>query len=97
MIDMTMSDTGSDDFFATTVGEIWDRGIDTILILIRKLDPHIDDDHLIFIFESHTVESHLFHTTEWYDTECFFGKWFDPFFFFSEKFPECLNRREKWI
>ena len=97
MIDMPMSDTGSDDFFPTTVGKIGYRRVDTILILIRKLYSHIDDDHLIFIFESHTVESDLFHTSKRDDPKSSFCKRFDSLFFLSEKFFECLSRREKWI
>lgn len=94
---MSVSDAGSDDFFATTVGEVGNGGIDTELVLIGKLDSHIDDDHLIFVFESHTVESHLFHTTEGYDAKSLLRKWFGTFFFVSEVFFECLSRCEKWI
>ena len=92
-----MGDAGSDYFFATTVGEVGNGGVDTELVLIGELDPHIDDDHLIFVFESHTVESHLLHTTEWYDTEGFFAEWLRTFFFFSEVFLQCLSGCEKWV
>jgi hypothetical protein len=97
MVDMTVSDTGSDDVFPTTVGEIGDRRVDTILVLVGELDPHIDDDHLIFVLEAHTVESDLFHTAEWYDPECLFAEWFSTLLFVSEKFPKCLYWCEKWI
>ena len=94
---MSVGDTGSYHFLSTTVGEVGDGGVDTELVLIGKLDPHIDDDHLILILESHTVESDLFHTTEWYDTEGFFTQWLGTLFFFSEVFFECLSRCEKWV
>ena len=97
MIDMTMGDTRSDDFLPTTVRKIWNRRIDTELILIWELDTHVDDDHLILIFESHTVKSYLLHTTKWYDTKSFFGKGFDTLFIGSEELLERLCRCEKWI
>ena len=97
VVDVSMSNTDSYDLLSTTVGEIWNRGINTILILIWELDSHIDDDHLIFIFESHTVQPDLLHTTEWYDAKGFFGEWFDTFFIGSEELLESLGRCEKWI
>ena len=97
VVDVSMSNTDSYDLLSTTVGEIWNRGSNTILILIWELDPHIDDDHLIFVFESHTVQPDLLHTTEWYDAKGFFGQWFDAFFIGSEELLESLSRCEKWI
>ena len=97
MIDMSMCDTRSDDFFPTTVRKIRDCRIDTILVLIRKLDSHIDDDHLIFIFKSHTVKTYLFHPTKWNDSKSSLRKRFYSLFFFSEEFLECLSRCKKWI
>lgn len=97
MIDMTMSDTCSYDFFPTTVGKIRYGRVDTILILIWELYPHIDDDHLILILESHTVKSYLFHTTEWDNPKGSFCERFYALLFLSEKFLECLSGSEKRI
>jgi hypothetical protein len=94
---MSMSDTNSDDFFSFTVCEIRDRRIDTELILVGKLEAHIDDDHLIFVLESHTVETYLFSSTEWYDTQGFFFKWLCSLFWDMEELLECLLRREEWV
>jgi hypothetical protein len=97
MVDMSMGDTGSDDLLATTIREIWDRTVDTILILVRELETHIDDDHFIFVFESHTVETNLLRTTEWYDSQGSFFEGFGTLLWYMEKFSECLSWREKWI
>jgi hypothetical protein len=95
MVDMTMGDTDSDDLFPTTVGEVWDRTVDTILVLISELETHIDDDHLIFVFESHTVETDLLRSTKWDDAEGASLEWFWSLFGDMEEFFHRLNRSEK--
>lgn len=97
MINMTMGDTGSDNFFSSTIWKVWNRRINTKLVLVRKLDSHIDDDHLIFIFKTHTVEPYLFHPTKRDNSKSPFRKRLYFFFFFTEKFLECLSRCKKRI
>jgi len=69
MIDVPMCNTNPDNFFSLAVGKVWYRTIDTKLILIGKLETHIDDDHLILVFKSHTVEAYLLCSTEWDHTK----------------------------
>lgn len=90
-----MGDTDSDDFFATTIGEIWDRTVDTILVLISELETHIDDDHLIFIFESHTVETDLLRSTKWDDAKSSLLEWLGSLFRNMEKLLHSLYWRKK--
>ena len=97
MIDMSVCYTDSDNFFALTVGKIRDRTVDTELILVSKLETHIDDDHLILILESHTVEAYLLSSTEWYDTTCCLLKWLDSLLWYMKELLECLLRCEERI
>ena len=90
MIDMTVSDTGSDDLLPTTIGEIWDRTVDTVLVLISELETHIDDEHLIFVFESHTVETDLLRSTERDHTQCPLLEWLRSLLWDVEELLECL-------
>jgi hypothetical protein len=90
MIDMTMGYTGSDDLLPTTVGEIWDRTIDTVLVLISELETHINDEHLIFVFESHTVQTNLLSSTEWDNAKCSLLEWLRALLWYVEELLECL-------
>lgn len=96
MIDMSMSDAGSDDFLATAISEVRDTAIDTILILIRELESEIDDDHLVLILESHTVQPDLLDSSEWDDSKGFFLEMLGSIFVSSEIFLEGLLRSGKW-
>jgi hypothetical protein len=90
MIDMSVGDTDSDDFLPLTVCEIRNRTVDTELVLISELETHIDDDHLILIFESHTVETYLLCSTKRDNTKCLLLEWLRTFFWNMEELLECL-------
>ena len=96
MIDMPMGDADSDHFFPTEVCKIRDGRIDTVLILIGKLESHVDDEHFIFIFEDHRVESDLFTSSEWDDTKCSFLEWLHTVLRKSEILFQGLIRCETW-
>jgi hypothetical protein len=67
------------------------------LVLISELEPHIDDDHLIFVLEAHTVQSHLLSSTEWDHTKCSLFERLRTLLWDMEELLECLLWCEKRI
>ena len=97
MVDVSVGDTYSYNLFPTTIGKVWDRGVDTKLVLIRKLKTHINDKHLILILKTHTVESYLLSPSKRDDSKCFFCERFRTLLWNMEIFFESLLWGEKWI
>jgi hypothetical protein len=66
-----------------------------VLILIGKLESHVDDEDLVFVLEDHRVQPDLFTSSEWYDSECAFFEGFDSLFWECEVLLQCLCRCEE--
>ena len=67
-----------------------------MLILVRKLESHVDDEHLTIVLKSSTVETDLFNPSKRNDTKGVFGGGGRMKLLIAEVFSERFLRSNEW-
>lgn len=96
MVNMTVRNTESYHLFSACIRKIGNTWINSILILIRKLQSHINNKEFVFIFKSNGVKPYLLTSSKWNNSKGSFFMMTSFFLSVSKVLFKRLCWSKKW-